>query len=114
MSNKVLRLWRAIYGLKQSPRMRNIHIDKALGEFGLIRLTADFCVYAIFDGPDEVLLGLFVDDMFIIGAILDKIGGVKKFLHNRFKMKDLGKVAYLLGMEIRRQSEGGILLLQEN
>ena len=30
MSNKVLRLWRALYGLKQSPRMWNIHIDKAL------------------------------------------------------------------------------------
>ena len=74
MSGKVLRLWRALYGFKQSPRMWNIHIDKALGEFGLIRLTADFCVYAIYDGPDRVLLGLFVDDMFIIGAILDKIG----------------------------------------
>ena len=102
MSNKVMRLWQAMYGLKQSPRMWNIHIDKALGEFGLIRLTTDFCVYAIYDGPERVLLGLFVDDMFIIGAILDKIGGVKKFLHSRFKMKDLGKVAYLLGMEIQK------------
>ena len=113
MSGKVLRLWRALYGLKQAPRMWNIHIDKALGEFGLIRLTADFCVYAIYDGPDRVLLGLFVDDMFIIGAIFSKIEGVKQFLHSRFRMKDLGKAAYLLGMEIRRQPEGGILLLQE-
>ena len=101
MSRKVLRLWRALYGLKQAPRMWNIHIDKALGEFGLIRLVADFCVYAIYDGPDRVLLGLFVDDMFIIGAIFSK-KCVKLFLHSRFRMKDLGKAAYLLRMGIRR------------
>ena len=102
MSEKVLRLWRALYGLKQSPRMWNIHVDKALGEYGLHRLTANFCVYAIHDGEDRVLLGLFVDDMFIIGAMMEKIGGVRQFLNSRFKMKDLGKAAYLLGMEIRR------------
>ena len=79
MTGKVLRLWRALYGLKQSPRMWNIHVDKALGEFGLLRLTSDFCVYAIYDGNDRVLLGLFVDDMFIIGAVMERIGGVKIF-----------------------------------
>ena len=67
MPGKVLRLLKALYGLKQSPRMWNLHIDKALSEFGLHRLTADFCVYACFSGLDRVLLGLFVDDMFIIG-----------------------------------------------
>ena len=113
MSGKVLRLWRAFYGLKESPRMWNIHVDKALGEYGLHRLIADFCVYAIHDGDDRVLLGLFADDMFIIGAIFIRIEGVKQFLHSRFRIKDLGKGAYLLGMETRRQREGGIILLQE-
>ena len=93
--------------------MWNIHVDKALGEYGLHRLTTVFCVYAIHDGEDRVLVGLFVDDMFIIGAVMDKIGGVKQLLNNRFKMKDLGKASYLLGMEIRRQPEGGVLLVQE-
>lgn len=47
-----------------------------------------------------MLLGPFVDDMFMIGKIMEMIERVKQFLHNRFKMKDLGKAAYLLGMEI--------------
>ena len=113
MTGKVLRLWRALYGLKQSPRMWNIHVDKARGEFGLRRLTSEFCVYAIYDKYDRVLLDLFVDDMFIIGAVVERIGGVKRFLNNRFKMKYLGKATYLLGMEIRRQPQGDVLLLQE-
>ena len=90
LAGKVLRLLKALYGLKQSSRMWNLYIDKALEEFGLRRLTADFSVYACFDGENQVLLGIFVDDMFLIGKLLARIGSVKSFLHSRFRMKDLG------------------------
>ena len=113
MPGKVLRLFKALYGLKQSPRMWNLHVDKALSEFGLQRLTADFCVYAIHQGGRRVLLGLFVDDMFVIGRMMDLINMVKDFLHSRFKMKDLGAATFLLGMEIRRLPGGDVQLLQE-
>ena len=113
MPGMVLRLLKALYGLKQSPRMWNLHVDKALGEFGMHRLLADFCVYAIYDGASRVLLGLFVDDMFIIGKQIDLINTVKSFLSSRFKMKDLGAATFLLGMEIRRLPGGDIQLLQE-
>ena len=113
MSGKVLRLFKALYGLKQSPRMWNLHVDKALSEFGLKRLRADFCVYAIYEGGKRILLGLFVDDMFIIGHLISLIGGVKDFLRSRFKMKDLGAASFLLGMEIRRLPGGDVQLLQE-
>ena len=79
MRSKVLRLWKAVYGLKQSPRMWNIHIDVSLAEFGLHRLTTDFCVYACFDGNDRVLLGLFVDDLFIITSSV--VLAVSKYLY---------------------------------
>ena len=92
---KVLRLW--LYGLKQSPRMWNLHIDKALLEFGLHRLTTYICVYAAFEGANRVLLGLFVDDMMMIGKLLARIGQVKEFLHSKFKMKDPGAASFLLG-----------------
>ena len=68
MSGKVLLLLKALYGLKQSSRMWNLHIDKVLGEFGLVRLSADFCIYAIGEGQDRILFGLYVDDMFMLGA----------------------------------------------
>ena len=41
MSRKVLLLLKAIFGLKQSSRMWNLHIDKVLGEFGLEKYTSD-------------------------------------------------------------------------
>ena len=93
--------------------MWNLHVDKALSEFGLQRLTADFCVYAIHQGRDRILLGLFVDDMFIIGHVISLIGGVKDEFHSRFKMKDLGAATFLIGMEIRRLPGGDVQLLHE-
>ena len=107
MSGKVLRLFKALYGLKQSPHMWNLRVDKALSEFGLERLTADFCVYAIHQGGRRILLGLFVDDMFVIGKVMELIAGVKGFPHSRFRMKDLGVLTFLLGMETKRLPGGG-------
>ena len=101
MSGKVLLLLKALYGLKQSSRMWNLHIDKVLGEFGLVRLSADFCIYAIGEGQDRILLGLYVDDMFILGKLLQRLAELQNFLCSRFRMKHLGQVKFLLGMEIR-------------
>lgn len=42
LEGKCLRLWKALYGLKQIPHMWNLHVDKALAEFGMVRLSADF------------------------------------------------------------------------
>ena len=112
-AGKVLRLLRALYGLKQSPRCWNLHLDKALGYFGMKRLSADFCVYVIGVGAFRVMLGVFVDDMFMIGHLMEQINKLKMQLQGRFKMKDLGAATFLLGMEIRRLPGGDVKLVQE-
>ena len=75
--------------------------------------SADFCIYVIGEGQNRVILGLFVDDMFIMAALMDKLGAVKLFLHSNFRMKDLGEVKFLLGMKIRKQPHGDIHLVQK-
>ena len=47
MPGKVIPLLKSLYGLKQSSRMWNLHIDKVLGQYGLTRLMANFCIYTI-------------------------------------------------------------------
>ena len=49
---------------------------------------------------------LYVDDLFIVGMKLINIESVKKGLCAEFKMKDLGEVKFLLGIEIKRQENG--------
>ena len=45
--------------------------------------------------------------------MLEEIKKVKAGLSTEFKMKDLGEARFLLGIKIRRQENGDILLVQE-
>ena len=65
------------------------------------------------EGESAVYIALHVDDLFLVGRRLVNIKDVKKGLHAEFKMKDLGEAKFLLGMEIRRQENGDVFLIQE-
>ena len=110
---KVMRLLKCLYGLKQSPRQWNIYIDTVLKQLGFRRLKSDFGIYVKGEGEDAVYIALYVDDLFLVGRKLSNIEVVKRGLHEEFKMKDLGEAKFLLGIEIRRQKNGDVFLVQE-
>ena len=58
-------------------------------------------------------IALYVDDLFMVGVKLVNIQEVKEGLGWEFKMKELGEAKFLLGIEIRRQEGGDVLLAQE-
>jgi len=64
----VLRLLRAIYGLKQAARVWWIELDRSLKEFGFKRLYADAGIF-ISQHPDGTLVILlaYIDDIIITG-----------------------------------------------
>ena len=55
----------------------------------------------------------YVDDLFMLGIKMAIIEVVKQGLGKEFKMKDLGEARFLLGIEIRRQKNGDVFLVQE-
>ena len=110
---KVMRLLKCLYGLKQSPRQWNLLIDTVLKQLGFTRLKSDFGIYVKGEGDDAVYIALYVDDLFLVGKKLGRIREVKDGLCSQFKMKDLGEAKFLLGIEIRRQPNGDVFLVQE-
>ena len=110
---KVMRLLKCLYGLKQSPRQWNILIDTVLKQLGFTRLKSDFGIYVKGEGDDAVYIALYVDDLFLVGKTMERIKEVKDGLCSQFKMKDLGEARFLLGIEIRRQVNGDVFLVQE-
>ena len=111
--SKVMRLLKCLYGLKQSPRQWNICIDTVLQQLGFVRLKSDVGIYVKGKGEEAVYIALYVDDLFMVGMKLVNIDVVKQGLGKEFKMKDLGVARFLLGIEIRRQENGDVLLVQE-
>ncbi|XP_028114451.1 uncharacterized protein LOC114312425 [Camellia sinensis] len=57
----------------------------------------------------EVVSLLFlpiIDDVILIRNDLEQIQELKKFLNDRFKLKDLGNLKYFLGIEVARSTKG--------
>ena len=108
-SEKVCKLQRSIYGLKQASRSWNLHFDEAVKEFGFIKNEDEPCVYKKVSGSAIVFLVLYVDDILLIGNDIPILQNVKSWLGNYFSMKDLGEAAYILGIKMYRDRSKGLL-----
>jgi hypothetical protein len=111
MEGKVLRLKKALYGLRQAPRAWNAKLHSTLLSLGFTRCPSEHAVYARGDASSRLLIGVYVDDLIITGCCKLEIAKFKREMTDRFKMSDLGMLSYYLGMEVT-QGGGKITLCQ--
>ncbi|KAI3710140.1 hypothetical protein L2E82_39914 [Cichorium intybus] len=112
--NKVCKLKRSIYGLKQASRTWNIRFEEKITNFGFIKNEDDSCVYKKASGSIVIFLILYVDDILLFGNDIPTLKGVKTFLENCFSMKDLGEAAYVLGIKIYRDRSKRLIGLSQS
>ena len=65
--NRVCKIQRSIYGLKQASRSWYLHFDEVVKEFGFMKSEDQPCVYKKVSGSAIVFLVLYVDDILLIG-----------------------------------------------
>ena len=53
-----------------------------------------------------LLLVLYVDDLLITGCLTSAIVAVKRILHDRFLMMEMGPLHFFLGLEINQDALG--------
>ncbi|GKB63611.1 retrotransposon protein, putative, ty1-copia subclass, partial [Tanacetum coccineum] len=100
--NRVCKLKRSIYGLKQASRQWNKRFDDEIKKFGFTQNRDEPCVYLKASGSNVTFLILYVDDILIMGNNIPMLQDVKSYLGRCFAMKDLGEAAYILGIKIYR------------
>ena len=61
-----------------------------------------------------MFLALYVDDILLIGNDVELLNSVKNYLDSKFSMKDLGEVAYVLGIKIYRDRLRRLLALSQS
>ena len=88
---KVCKLNRSIYGLKQASRSWNIRFDMMVISYGFDRNVDEPCVYKKINKGKEAFLVLYVDDILLIGNDVGYLTDVKTWLAVQFQMKDLGE-----------------------
>ena len=99
-TNKVCKLRKALYGLRESPRAWYKCLDEYLTKIKFKRSNVDYCLYTQGQALDQVYLLIYVDDLLICSKSKKKIKNLKRVLSEKFKMKDLGEVKEYLGINI--------------
>ncbi len=112
--NKVCKLQRSIYGLKQASRTWNKRFDDEIKQFGFTQNLDEPCVYMRASGSIVVFLILYVDDILLMGNNIPMLQDVKSWLGKCFAMKDLGEAAYVLGIKIYRDRSKRLLGLSQS
>ena len=97
--DKVCRLKRSIYGLKQSSRSSYLRFHEAKTSFGLSMISEDHYVYVKRSTEAVMFLTLYIDDILLARNNLEMIEATKKWLPSVFDMKDIGEARYILGVE---------------
>jgi hypothetical protein len=91
-TNKVCKLQRSIYGLKQASQSWNLQFDEVIKGFGFVQNTKESCIYKKTSGSSVSFLVLYVDDILLIGNDGQMLISVKEYLNNNFSMKDKVKL----------------------
>ena len=66
-SQKICKLQRSIYGLKQASRSWNLRFDETVKQYGFIKNEDEPCAYKKVSGSMIIFLVLYVDDILLIG-----------------------------------------------
>jgi hypothetical protein len=102
----VCRLKKYLYGIKKAPREWYSKIYSYMFLQNFVHCKSEPNVYMLKTTDSLLLLVLYVDDLLIIGCSTSMIVAVKRILHDRFLMMDMGPLHFFLGLEISQDASG--------
>ena len=108
--HKVLRLKRAIYGLKQAALAWWKALDKSMAALGCTRLLTDSGLFV--NKEKNIVIIVYVDDVLFLGSDKNKIHSLKQRFMKIWECRDLGDTQEFLRMRIVK-TKGRILVDQK-
>ncbi|RVW37258.1 Retrovirus-related Pol polyprotein from transposon RE1 [Vitis vinifera] len=103
---KVCKLKKSLYGLKQSLRAWFGRFTKSMRAFGYRQSNSNHTLFLKKQHGKITTLIVYVDDMVVTGNNPEERKTLQNYLSREFEMKDLGPLKYFLGIEVSRSSEG--------
>lgn len=111
--DKVLKLKKALYGLKRAPRIWYDELKRILAKIGLAQVKCDPTIFVNESKPTKCMVTSYVDDLLITGSDNAQIKRVVDLLKENFEIKELGEVKKYLNVRIERDAKKGIITLDQ-
>ena len=105
----MLKLKKSLYGLKQAPRNFYLHLKSKLEEVGFKQSESDACLFL----TDKVICLIYVDDTLLYLPKKEYIDEVLAKLRQSMALEEEDDVAGFLGVHIKHQGDGSIVLTQQ-
>lgn len=104
--NKVYKLRKSLYELKQSPRAWFERFTRAVKTYEFSQCQTDHTLFIKHSTKGKItIIIVYVDDIILTGDHEEEIKRLKGFLAKEFEIKDLGNLKYFLGMEVARSKK---------
>jgi hypothetical protein len=101
-AGRVLKLRKALYGLRQAPRAWYECMRSRLRVYGFEPCKSEPALFIAYKGGVRVLLLLYVDDALVASKSLVLVQEVIDHVRSAFKIKYLGEASVFLGFQITR------------
>jgi Reverse transcriptase (RNA-dependent DNA polymerase) len=102
LKDKMCRLKRSLYGLKQSQRAWFDRFFMTIKKLGYQQINVDHTMFIQRKGENICILIVYVDDIVLTGNDPIEMKRLKTSLAKEFEMKDLNELRYFLSIEVAR------------
>jgi hypothetical protein len=108
---RVLRLRRAMYGLRQAPRAWNKCVEAELTKRGFVQSNADPGLWLLYGENGAVMCMFYVDDGLAAARSDEEAEALVDLVASMFAIRRLGEPEDVLGIEVLRDWDAGTITL---
>jgi hypothetical protein len=112
IDDRVFRLKKSLYGLKQAAKVWNDTLNLELGKIGFKQCETDKCLFVLCEQNELCYLLVHVDDMLLASKSEKFIETTAEKIGKCFQIKSLGNIKHYLGIDVLRDGFGHFMICQ--
>jgi hypothetical protein len=104
--DRVYKLLKALYKLKQVPRAWYARLKTFLLEYGYVMGSVDKTLFTMKHGNDFLLVQIYVDDIIFGGSSHSLVSSFQETMEKEFQMSMMGELTIFLGIQVKQAKQG--------